>query len=108
MIKGAIGMYAGMLVHESAEAVIRHQYRFPRSKSRRIRKKWAKVEDNFRGEPGALVLDVGMGKVLIVHPVVLAHLNRQRPDSPYRAGPSQIVLTSPRYFVYNRGKHGYD
>ncbi len=40
--------FHGFKITESPTLVIRYQYRFPKSKRRRIRKKWRKNLDNWR------------------------------------------------------------
>lgn len=43
---------------------IKEQFRFPRTKKRRIRNKWSKREENWRPSSKALI----MHKVMYVHP----------------------------------------
>lgn len=61
----------GIQVISSPEAVKHVQYRFPRSKKRRIRKKWAKQEKNYQYEPMSYLVNSGYGRPqLICHPSV--------------------------------------
>jgi len=52
----------------------RAQVRFPRSKKRRMREKWAKQEKNWRTTytPTAYI----HGHMLIAHPILIDHLQR--------------------------------
>lgn len=59
---------AGFSIYESAAMCV--QFRFPRSKRRRIRDKWAKDKRNFK--PSLNVLR--SGNTLICHPVMAARL----------------------------------
>jgi len=69
----------GMPVMISGYALESYQYRFPKSKKKRIRKKWAKRDINFKSRPGAYIVDKEFGfdsiarkqKILICHPLVL-------------------------------------
>ena len=54
-------------------AVKRVQFRFPRTKKKRIRAKWAKREGNVRYQPQAFKL----GGTLYVHPSQYAQLKRE-------------------------------
>jgi hypothetical protein len=48
------------------------QFRFPRTKKKRIRKKWAGRPENFKQFPTIY----RMGKELIAHPQIVAQLRR--------------------------------
>jgi hypothetical protein len=61
------GVY-GIRIIESAAMATRTQVRFPKSKTRRIRKKWAKREENWRLIPWTDVYRLSDG-TLIAHPV---------------------------------------
>lgn len=50
------------------------QYRFPRSKKKRIRKKWAAVNSNWRPYGGFFKLPTG---AILCHPTMLEKLKRQ-------------------------------
>lgn len=56
------------------------QFRFPRTRKRRIRKKWAKDTGNWRRAPMMSVLQ--LGNRFYCHPVVAAKLRRQIQGSP--------------------------
>ncbi len=60
----------GMQIIESALCVARQQFRFPRTKKRRTRAKWAAREQNFRSTPTAWSL----GTTLYCHPAIAARL----------------------------------
>ena len=65
-------IYQGTPVFVSQYATQRGQVKFPRSKKRRIRKKWAKQERNYGRTPGIFLLE---GR-LLVHPEVWKALKR--------------------------------
>jgi len=60
-------------IFESIHLTILKQIRFPRSKKRRIRKKWAKRPDNFVSEPAAY----WVGGDLYAHPVIVRKMREQ-------------------------------
>ncbi len=69
--KLAIGDFIhGLRLVESVEMVV--QFRFQRSKKRRIRKKWAKRKRNFKPRQECFLL-VSKG-IVIVHPVIAAKI----------------------------------
>ena len=51
------------------------QVKFPRSKKRRIRKKWAKDRKNYRLIPWETVYQ--MGDTVVMHPMMLARLKKE-------------------------------
>ena len=51
---GMLGL--GITVIESPLAITSKQFRFPRSKKKRIKKKWAKNRNHFRDEPAIYVI----------------------------------------------------
>jgi hypothetical protein len=61
----------GIRVVVSEAAMQKTQFRFPRSKRKRIRKKWAKRDCNYKYTPGAYMIE---GNMLVCHPVVHAQL----------------------------------
>jgi len=63
---GALGMIAGMEVFESELVLDYKQFRFPKSKKRRIKKKWTKREVNWRNFPGKKALI--FNNKMFVHP----------------------------------------
>lgn len=60
----------GMDVVFTTNAVRRFQYRFPRSKRERIRRKWSKRELNFKTEPCAYLI----ANQYLVHPCFKSRL----------------------------------
>lgn len=58
---------------------VREQFRFPRTKKRRIRNKWAKRPENFRPARGAWH-DTERG-VIYMHPATLERYQKQRADT---------------------------
>lgn len=67
-------LFPGVQIVESILAVDRRQVRFPRTKKRRIQKKWQKQERNWRSTPAAFLLE---GHTLYCHPVVARQLRDQ-------------------------------
>jgi hypothetical protein len=65
-----LGPFAGLSIVESVHLVVQHRH--PRTKNRRIRKKWAKRKENFKPIPTPLV-NAALG-VVYVHPVVARRL----------------------------------
>ena len=65
----------GLKVITDIYMVDRKQVKFPRSKKKRIRKKWAKNQDNYRWIPWDKVYQ--MGDTLIMHPSMLEKLKKQ-------------------------------
>lgn len=61
---------SGIRIIESPHAVIREQIRFPKSKKKRIRKKWAKRECNFRTVPMVYFI----GDMAVVHSSIVVRL----------------------------------
>lgn len=64
-----------MRIIECLTMVVTKQVRFPRSKRRRIKNKWAKNPNNSRTEPDTNSLIAG--DVIYCHPVVAAEIRRQ-------------------------------
>lgn len=62
----------GFDIIESHAMVETYQYRFPRSKKKRIRKKWDKRPNNFKTRPRKDFLQYG--NHFICHPVMAAKL----------------------------------
>jgi hypothetical protein len=61
-----LGMLAGLTVHSDQYMRDWKQVRFPRSKKRRIRKKWTKQRKNFGWVPSPTIYR--MGNMIIAHP----------------------------------------
>lgn len=51
------------------------QVKFPRSKKKRIRKKWAKNRKNYRWVAWTTVYRIG--NVIVMHPIMLAKLKKE-------------------------------
>ena len=66
-------VYGGFRIIESTRLV--EQFRFPRTKKRRIRKKWAKRSQNYRPSRRCFV-DERL-RVIYAHPVFVAELRKQ-------------------------------
>jgi hypothetical protein len=70
---GLLSLFYGVPVYLSPHVVQHRQFRFPKSKKFRIRKKWTKLPKNFKTEPGMLMADHDRlygygGKVFYIHP----------------------------------------
>ena len=65
-MNGLPGVLSGVQVIRSQYAVTRVQVRFPRSKKRRICKKWQKDQRNYGFMPGMFKI----GGVVVCHPKV--------------------------------------
>lgn len=57
----------------STSELVQEQYRFPRTKKRRIRNKWSKRQENFRPARHALLTEDG---TIYIHPTRLSLLNQ--------------------------------
>ncbi len=64
-----------MIFISSANLTKRFQYRFPKSKRRRIRKKWQKDPKNWRTVPDDMIYL--MGNRAICHPATLEKLKNE-------------------------------
>jgi hypothetical protein len=58
---------AGMPIYQSPLLIDSRQVRFPRSKKRRIRKKWSKDKRNYKDFPSDNILVAG-GSAIFIHP----------------------------------------
>jgi hypothetical protein len=68
--RGYIGILYGDPLYVDDGCLVITQIRFPRSKKKRIRKKWSKSPNNFRYEPGMCKAPYG----IIVHPALYEHM----------------------------------
>lgn len=59
----------------------RVQFRFPRSKKKRIRKKWAKDQKNYKNVPWDKVYKIG--DTFIMHPTLLDQVRKACDDQTY-------------------------
>lgn len=62
LIESAMPM-PNMRIIESDKLIDRYQFRFPRCKSKRIRRKWAKIAGNFKERPSSKVFMTSQGMV---------------------------------------------
>jgi len=69
---GMLGEILGMSVYMSSNAVSKQQVRFPRTKKKRIQKKWRKDNSNFDFKPAAYMV----GGRLIAHPALMGNFKR--------------------------------
>lgn len=72
---GLSGLLSGVRVYSSPHMADRKQVRFPRTKKRRIRKKWAKRPENYKTIPWDKVYQ--MGDAIYAHPAMIEKLKRQ-------------------------------
>jgi len=68
------GHILGLNVIESVACVLRKQFRFPRSRRRRIRNKWARQDSNCRILPDPNVYVMKQQGTMVGHPATIAHL----------------------------------
>ena len=76
--------HVGIQIIEAPWMVDRRQVRFPRSKKKRIRRKWARDPRNWRMFPKTEIYEI-QGGVVFMHPDVAAELRkrlRKAPDGP--------------------------
>ena len=65
-------MLNGLHFYSAKWLAVREQYRFPRSKKKRIRKKWRRNERNWHTVPQRRIYRVG--NCIYAHPVVIDEL----------------------------------
>ena len=73
-----LALFGGIRILESAQCQERVQWRFPRSKKKRIRKKWAQREENVRYEPRAYQYGAN---TIICHPSYAQRLREEMPPN---------------------------
>jgi len=66
--------YGGFKIIESKTLIIRYQYRFPKSKRRRIRKKWKKDQTNWKTKPDPQYYF--LNNQIICHPIMAEKLRK--------------------------------
>ena len=76
--EGFMSSISGYRIVESLYLVKPIQVRFPRSKKKRMRKKWAKNPRNFTNKPSNEFLV--SGDMIVGHPALVAELRRQMKD----------------------------
>jgi len=69
-----LGQLAGIKVFVDPHLQDRIQFRFPRSKKKRIRKKWAKQERNYKRIPSKSIYKIG--DAIYVHPILYEQLKK--------------------------------
>lgn len=69
-----LGLLMGMRLITAPSMGETRQYRFPRSKKKRIRKKWAKRRQNYRFEPSTQLLINHEKREIYGHPTVIEKL----------------------------------
>lgn len=72
-MQNLIGTISGMSVYSSVHATQKRQTMFPRSKKKRIQKKWRKDQRNWDERPAAYMVS---GK-LIAHPAYIQELQKR-------------------------------
>lgn len=76
IVMAQMAFLGGIRIVESKHCQERKQYRFPRSKKKRIRNKWSSREENFRYIPTVIQID---GE-LMAHPSILQRLREEVPQ----------------------------
>lgn len=84
---------AGFRFFENPRLVEGRQLRFPRSKRRRIRRKWAKRPGNMEWRPCPGVMYDDVNKVVIGHPDTILRLKARIAESARNACVSPNSLT---------------
>jgi hypothetical protein len=70
-------MLGGLRIIQNSYCTIRQQYRFPRSKRRRIRAKWSKRARNYRHLPDPNVYVMRDQGAVVMHPATWRKLERK-------------------------------
>ncbi len=68
---GILSRINGMEIRTSTLAVTSQQSRFPRTKKKRIQKKWKKDQRNYTRKPGMIMIG---NTIALVHPAIYPHL----------------------------------
>lgn len=86
-------VYAGYRITLSNFLSKKIQKKFPRSKKKRMRNKWAKREDNYVSEPDLQVYIMEEKKEMVMHPSVWAKMQKSLPkdNSHFRYPTKQSV-----------------
>lgn len=71
------------IIVQDAGLTVRVQYRFPRSRRRRIRAKWAARACNFRVVPAPDIYHVPLSRTLLMHPATYKRLERELREAGY-------------------------
>ena len=75
IFQGSSGSPFGVRFIEDHNLVIKYQFKWPRSKRKRIRQKWEKQEKNFKYKPDMSYYQTGSG-AFIGHPAAIAVLKQ--------------------------------
>jgi len=75
-------MSGNLKVIQNTYCTVRKQYRFPHSKKRRIRAKWAKRERNFRYTPSPYVYIMENHGIAMMHPATYQKLHAATAGQP--------------------------
>lgn len=67
----------GIKIIENHNLVKRVQFKFPKSKRKRIRKKFKKDQVNYRNEPDRTLYHMPNLRQIVCHPVVAAEIRRK-------------------------------
>lgn len=74
LMSGVMGHLYGLRIFEDAKLTKTYQARLPKTRKRRILKKWAKRKENFRTVPDRNIYKTAHG--IFCHPVVAAEIRR--------------------------------
>ena len=80
-----LSQFSGMPVYVNEMAVNRQQYKFPRSKKKRIRNKWAKNDKNFKLTPAYFIVaksllqwgSLSNEKCVVIHPALMVRMKSE-------------------------------
>lgn len=78
-ITGQFGTFYGIKVFLNPHLLTREQYRYPRSKRKRIRNKWTKQETNYRTIPSRDIIRTST--CIFVHPDTWREVQRKLKDN---------------------------
>lgn len=75
-------LFGGLQILESNHCADTRQFRFPRSKKKRIRKKWEKRPENYRRVPWKYAIHDTRSGLMVMHPLMAAELRRTIAERP--------------------------
>lgn len=89
-------IYAGYKINLNSLLSSRIQTRFPRSKRRRIQRKWAKRDANYVSMPDTQIYVMEQTKTMVMHPAIWAKLEKElKPCDTHGAFTAQSSVYMP-------------
>jgi len=76
LYQGMIGAFGGIKIVENYNLVERQQFRFPRSKGKRISKKFSKDCKNYKTKPDPNVYHLPNQNTIVCHPITAYRIRR--------------------------------